>query len=382
MSDKNLLKKEIETIHLRLEKVDFTNYEKIVERDKKYIDKRIGDFDKRNNTFIMLLTGLIGIFAVFLAVVAFMFNSLKDVEDDIIAQVKQNINTFIDDQNIEQKIADLTKKEIYNQNIEQQINTIGQNEIKKLQKTLKEKTKDFDEFVVSMKEDMIDLKVTLEEGIEGTAIKERDIIELMNKAFREAEEKRYDKAIEAYQKVVNLNPKNEIVYYNMGIVYDKKENYDKAIEAYKKAIEINPKDDDSYNYMGRAYHEKGDYEKAKEAYQKAIEINPNNNDSYNNLFEVFLILERPPPEDLVADFNEKFVGANRITIKFDALEILKKISQKSGKDIEVELAKFEEKYKGVIFENWSWEPIEKWIEKKPNNQKLKETLEFFKSFGK
>jgi len=62
----------------------------------------------------------------------------------------------------------------------------------------------------------------------------------------------------------------------MGISYDEKEEYDKAIESYQKAVNINPRDDEAYNNMGIAYGEKKDYDKAIESYKKAIDINPKN----------------------------------------------------------------------------------------------------------
>jgi len=90
----------------------------------------------------------------------------------------------------------------------------------------------------------------------------------------------YDKAIDCYQKAIDIKPDDE-AYYNMGIVYDAKGDYDKAIEYYQKAIELNPNDNETYYNMGNAYYNKGDYEKAIECYQKAIEINPDDEAYYN-----------------------------------------------------------------------------------------------------
>jgi len=68
--------------------------------------------------------------------------------------------------------------------------------------------------------------------------------------------KDYDKAIESYKKVIELNPKYADAYNNMGLAYGSKKDYDKAIESYKKAIELNPKDAEIYNSMGIAYGSK------------------------------------------------------------------------------------------------------------------------------
>ena len=67
----------------------------------------------------------------------------------------------------------------------------------------------------------------------------------------------YDKSIEYYKKALNIQPENEIIYINIGIVYDDKGDYSKAIEYYQKAIEINPDYAAAYYNMGLAYFAKG-----------------------------------------------------------------------------------------------------------------------------
>jgi superkiller protein 3 len=91
----------------------------------------------------------------------------------------------------------------------------------------------------------------------------------------------YDKAIEYYNKAIELNPDYAVAYYNLGNVYNNKgdygkaiEYYNKAIEYYNKAIELNPDSVDAYNNLGIAYNIKSDDDKAIEYYNKAIELNP------------------------------------------------------------------------------------------------------------
>ncbi len=65
----------------------------------------------------------------------------------------------------------------------------------------------------------------------------------------------YDRAIDDYNKAIEINPKNSMAYNNRGFVYDiHKGEYDKAINDYNKAIEINPKDDMAYTDRGNAYY--------------------------------------------------------------------------------------------------------------------------------
>jgi Tfp pilus assembly protein PilF len=72
-------------------------------------------------------------------------------------------------------------------------------------------------------------------------------------------------------------------FYNMGSAYNDKGDKDKAIECYEKAIEIKPDKHEAFNNMGLAYSNKGDKDKAIECYQKAIEIKPDFHEAYVNL---------------------------------------------------------------------------------------------------
>ena len=58
---------------------------------------------------------------------------------------------------------------------------------------------------------------------------------------------------------------------------------EKAIEAYNQAVEIDPHLADTYNNLGNAYQKQGELAKAIEAYNQAIEINPHYAAAYNNL---------------------------------------------------------------------------------------------------
>ncbi len=93
----------------------------------------------------------------------------------------------------------------------------------------------------------------------------------------------YNNAIEAYQKAVEINPKNDDPYNNMGIAYDEKGDYNNAMEAYQKVVEINPKDDKAYNNMGIAYYDKGEYDNAIKAFLKALKLNPKKDVAYYNM---------------------------------------------------------------------------------------------------
>jgi len=95
------------------------------------------------------------------------------------------------------------------------------------------------------------------------------------------------KAIQAYQKVIELDSTYVEAYNNLGIVYQEMGNFDRAFGAYQKSIEINPRYEKGYNNLGIILYLKGHNEEAVEAFQKALTINSNNIESHINLGVLF-----------------------------------------------------------------------------------------------
>ena len=92
-----------------------------------------------------------------------------------------------------------------------------------------------------------------------------------------------DKAINAFQKALSLNPNNAEVYNNMGIAFRDKGMLNEAIEAYNKAISIKYNYAEAYYNKGIATQDQNKQEVAIEAYRKAIYFNPNYASAYSNM---------------------------------------------------------------------------------------------------
>ena len=84
----------------------------------------------------------------------------------------------------------------------------------------------------------------------------------------------FDKAIDEFDRVIELKPNFGMAYFIQGQIYLKKEEFDKAIDDYNKVIELNPNDATAYHDRGLAYKRKGEYDKAIQDFNKAIDINP------------------------------------------------------------------------------------------------------------
>lgn len=93
---------------------------------------------------------------------------------------------------------------------------------------------------------------------------------------------KYEEAIEAYTKAIELDPNVSEAYNNRGATYYVMGEYEKAIEDYSQAIKNDPDFSQAYNNRGVVYYERGEYEKAIKDYIKAIELNPNYSRAYSN----------------------------------------------------------------------------------------------------
>lgn len=99
-------------------------------------------------------------------------------------------------------------------------------------------------------------------------------------------QKKYDKAIEAYTKAVELNPNDSGAYNNRGIVYHLTSEFEKAIADYTKAAELNPYHFSAYNNRGLVYKEIGNVEQAIADFRKALELDADNKLAQKNLDDI------------------------------------------------------------------------------------------------
>jgi len=93
---------------------------------------------------------------------------------------------------------------------------------------------------------------------------------------------RIKKAIDHYDKAIELNPQDAEAYYNRGNAKRALGDHQGAITDFDKAIELNPKDAEAYNNRGNAKADSGNYQEAIIDYNKAIELNPQDAKAYYN----------------------------------------------------------------------------------------------------
>ena len=91
-----------------------------------------------------------------------------------------------------------------------------------------------------------------------------------------------DKAIQHFNKAMELKPDFFQAYNNRGVAYNKKDEFDRAIKDLNKAIELNSNLAEAYNNRGVAYDGKGEIDTAIHNYSKAIERKPVYAEAYYN----------------------------------------------------------------------------------------------------
>ena len=103
-------------------------------------------------------------------------------------------------------------------------------------------------------------------------------------------QKKYNEAVEAFERALELNPEVSQSLWFLGITYLKAGKLDKSMEYVEKAIEK------GYNYKSSAsditrlinlYSKAGKYDKLVECYKKAIELEPNNAQLYASLASAY-----------------------------------------------------------------------------------------------
>jgi len=90
----------------------------------------------------------------------------------------------------------------------------------------------------------------------------------------------HDNALEEYARCIDLDPEYRIVYYNRALLYSDLGEYDKALEDYARCVEIDPKEPAPYFEMAKVYHKLQRFDKEIQTYQKVIEVNVEDPEGY------------------------------------------------------------------------------------------------------
>ena len=91
-------------------------------------------------------------------------------------------------------------------------------------------------------------------------------------AMRFINDGRYAEAVEAFRRVVEMQPTLAPTWANLGHAYTKLKKPADAVAAYRKAIELDPENATYYQDLGHVYSDMGEAGKATELYRKGLEL--------------------------------------------------------------------------------------------------------------
>lgn len=112
----------------------------------------------------------------------------------------------------------------------------------------------------------------------------------------------YDLVHAMHKIIIEKNPNDAVNYYNQGAAMHRLGKYNEAVIAYNKAIELNAKYSKAYAEKCRGLFEWGDYEKTIDACNKAIEIDPQHMDSH--FYKILALNALGKAEDVIEVCNE------------------------------------------------------------------------------
>ncbi len=262
------------------------------------------------------------------------FKATTDGSNEAINALKKDYETALRDFRII-----LTKKET-------QIKELKIKFEENLTKISKEKSKAIVTKKVEKKTVKKSVKKPVTKVVTKKPINQKELNAILQKAFRYQKNLKYDSAIKTYNKIIKIDPKKDIAYYNLGIIYGNQKKYDLAIKAYNKSLKLNPK----------------------------------RNLTFTNIFEIQLITNKDFDSHtlkLYKDYNKN----NKLSlIKYEMLDIFKDV--KLHKNIDKKINNWKKVYAKTTLGSWSFDLLENWIKKekdKTTKDNLNLVLKTFKA---
>lgn len=112
-----------------------------------------------------------------------------------------------------------------------------------------------------------------------------DVLQLLAEALRK--QRRYEEAVEAYRRVLDIDPAYVPALEGVGYALFPLKRYEEAVESLTQAVSLQPPESpaavDHFFLMGQALEELGRMDAAAEHYESAFEINPRSAKTLNSL---------------------------------------------------------------------------------------------------
>ena len=124
--------------------------------------------------------------------------------------------------------------------------------------------------------------------------------------------KNYDTAIDAYEKVIALDPEQRNIYLLLGGLYLEKKQFDNAKRIYNKLIRYFPASYAGHFFLGKIMVSQGRMEQAETEFKRTLELEPNLEEPR---FELLQIYQLQAKKDLVTRMFEELLDKNPSNIR-------------------------------------------------------------------
>ena len=112
---------------------------------------------------------------------------------------------------------------------------------------------------------------------------EKNIEQSIMSLLEEFNNQKYDQVIEKSKKLLDQGNKFFIFYNLIGASYSFKNNHKEAIDYYLKAVDLEPKNEEIFRNLGKSLINEERYDEAIDAFNQSLNLKSNNADCYFNL---------------------------------------------------------------------------------------------------
>ncbi len=155
---------------------------------------------------------------------------------------------------------------------------------------------------------------------------------LNNQAIELASRGNFTEAIACYKRAITIERENSLLWFNLGVTYQKQGDLRAAKRAFSTALEMNPADEEAAEQLAIVCLERKEFMEAAEHCRFGLEQNPVNAHLWNTLGVIFFNQEEYP---IAAESFERAVSIN--PYYYDALYNLRdtysELGNKAGKAV-------------------------------------------------
>jgi Tfp pilus assembly protein PilF len=110
-----------------------------------------------------------------------------------------------------------------------------------------------------------------------------EVLSHFNRGVHFYNQREFSKALQAYQKVLEVDPTYVEAHNNLGILHQEMGDWEKARKAYQTALEVQPHYEKGLINLGILCYLQAHYEESMDAFQKVLAVNPQNVEGHINL---------------------------------------------------------------------------------------------------